>query len=301
MKKFLIRTGLFAIIGLIIGEVIVRQFHLNTDIPKIYMDSDNLIKFKPNQTGYYVNGTHKWMINKYGNYGPAPKSLDSLVTILGDSFISNVMNPPECHQANFLSHLSHKFNFYPSSRDGASFIEYMEMAKSLNRLKPVKQLLYVHHGDFVESVMEIGNEPFTVQLSLKNSKIRYAQINSSKLKEILYNLKFPYFIYRNYVVKAADGSLNNRDGIQKKIDYDKIQLLLNYVKANYKISNIVLVFSPDSDKKVIQLTQKNGFQTVELKSANYKSWQMKEDSHWSCYGHEQAANQVNAFLENNIN
>jgi hypothetical protein len=296
MTKFIIKVLLFIVFGYLLGEIVTRLYRLNIDIPNFYQDTDGLIKNKPNQTGYYVNG-NKWFINKYGQYGYEPKSLDRLITVIGDSYIENIMNPPECHQAYFLANMVGEYNFYPCARSGASFIEFMEMAKSLNHLNPIKQLLYVHHGDFIESITEITNQPLTVQLSISSNKIRFPMLTSSRFKDILYNFKFAYFLYRNYLVKSTNVSTNNRDLKQTNIDYVKIQLLLDFVKKNYFTDNIILVFSPDSDKNLIELVKENNFQTFELKSTNYKSWQLANNSHWSCNGHEEAAKQVSKYID----
>lgn len=296
MKKFSLTIIKFIVIGCLIGEIITRLFNLNTDIPKMYVGNDSLIKLFPNQSGNYLKGSHKWIVNKYGNYGYEPDSLNNLITIIGDSYIENIMNPPECHQAYFLSNMSNKFNFYPCARSGASFIEFMEMTKTCERLKPIKQLLYVHDGDFIESIMEIVNHPPTVQISLKNNKIRYPKLHLSRINEIMFNSKFYYYLYRNYFVDSNSQSKDNRNLNLTNINYAKIQLLLDYVKNNYRIDDIVLIFSPDTDLKLIELTKKNGFETFRLKSDNYKSWQLKDDSHWSCFGHEEAAKQVTKFI-----
>jgi len=100
-----------------------------------------------------------------------------------------------------------------------------------------------------------------------------------------------------YFVGKMDVSTNNRDVVQSNIDYGKIQMLLTFVKKNYQTDNVILVFSPDSDSKLIDLVKENNFQTIELKASNYKLWQFPTDSHWSCYGHEEAAKQVSKYLE----
>jgi hypothetical protein len=226
MKRFLFNIFLFLIAGYAIGEVISRVYKLNIDVPEFYQDKDGLIKYEPNQTGYYLKG-EKWIINKYGNYGYEPKSLDNLITVVGDSYIENIMNPADCHQAQLLANKVGKYNFYPCARSGASFIEFMEMTKSLQPLKPIKQLLFVHHGDFIESITEIENQPLTVQLSVVSKKIRYAKLTKNRLKDFLYNFKFAYLLYRNYFLKGTNVSTNNRDVKYQKIDYDKIQILLD--------------------------------------------------------------------------
>ena len=297
MWKFIFRLSFFFFLAYLIGEGVVRVLKVNIDVPKFYQDTDGLIKFKPNQTGNYVNGRHKWKINRYGYFGYEPNSLDSVITIIGDSFISNVLNPPECHQAQYLSDLNSNFNFFPASRDGAGFLEFMEISKSIDSLNPIKHLLYVHHGDFIESINEIRPNSNTVQVLLKEEKIKYPILQSSPIKDFLYNFKLAYFLYRNYLLKDKNIQTNNRDEKFESIDYDSIQLLLDFTKKNYDTKRIVLVFSPDSDKKVVELLMKNNFETFVLETNNYKSWQMENDSHWSCFGHKEVAKQVNKYLE----
>lgn len=281
--------------GYFVGEGIIRMFNLNIDIPEMYKDTNGLIRNKPNQSGYYVNG-NKWIITKYGEYGYAPKSLDSLITVIGDSYIQNIMNPPECHQAAFLNSMADRYNFYPSARGGAGFIEFLEMAKSLDHLKPIKQLLYVHHGDFVESIKEISRNPNTVQLSLKTEIVTFPESSQSNLKRILYKFEFAYFMYRNYFQKSINAPANNRDDKNLEIDYPKIDSLLDYITSNYDTQNIILVFSPDSDPKITEMTVKHNFESITLKAEDYKSWQLSNDSHWSCHGHKESALQVSKFL-----
>lgn len=301
MKIFLIKIVLFVSLGIILGEGIVRLFELTIDVPVAYVDSsDHLIKYRPNQTGNYIGGDHKWIINKYGNFGYEPPSLDSLITVIGDSFISNEMNPPSCHQARYLSLLDRDFNYYPMSRDGASFIEYMEMKKSLEHLHPIKNLFYVHHSDFTESIIEVANKPTSVQYSINEHRIRYAKLSSRKLKRLLYHFKLAYYLYRNYLIfKSTPPALKVKKS-KKPLNFKAIKKLLDFVKNNYSIDDIILVFNPNSDQKLIKITKNYGFKTILLKAQNYSSWKLEHDSHWSCNGHKKAAIQVTNYLKQNI-
>ncbi len=294
MKKYLLRIFVFIALGILLGEVVLRVFNLSVDVPKTYVAEDQLIKFQPNQTGTSVQRC-KWIINEYGNFGPAPASLDSLVTLIGNSYIVNTMNPPECHQAHYLTRENQDYNFYPMSRDGSSFIEFMEMAKSLEHLNPVKQMLYVHDEDFPYSIRELIYEPNSVQLSLEKKELSYVQASESKLKKMLYKFKFAYFIYRNYFVLAELNPFN-RDAaptrVSPELDFESLQRMFSYVKENYKIDNILLVFFPGSDQELMEMCKNVGFETMLLETDDYNSWLTSVNGHWSCYGHEEVARQV---------
>ena len=302
MKKYLFRIFIFVAFGIVLGELGVRVFNLTVDVPEVYIDVDHLIKFKPNQSGNSVQRC-RWIINKYGNIGPEPESLESLVSVIGNSYISNTMNPPECHQANYLAQKNHDYNFYPMSRDGASFIEFMEMAKSLEPLNPVKQMLYVHDEDFTYSVIELLDQPNAVQYSLEKKKIRYVQTFDSKLNKLLYRFKFAYFIYRNYFVLAELDLFNNNEDsppADNSLDYESIGKLFEYVKENYKLGDVLLVFFPESDPELMELAKQAGFEIMQLKTDDYDSWLTSIKGHWSCYGHEEVARQVDHYLRQSM-
>lgn len=298
MKKYLLRIFIFIAVGILLGEVGVRVFDLTVDTPVSYIDKDHLIKYNPNQRGNSVQRC-KWIINKYGNFGPEPASLDSLITVIGNSYISNTMNPPECHQAVYLSQENQDYNFYPVSRDGASFLEFMEMAKSLESLNPVKQMLYVHDEDFLYSVRELLDAPLTVQYSLEKKEIRYAHLGESKIKKLLYKFKFAYFIYRNYFVLAELNLFNQPEEVSHEntaIDYASLEKLFDFVEENYRVSNVLLVFFPESDQGLMDLAEQAGFECMSLVSDDYNSWLTSIGGHWSCYGHEEVAHQVDHYL-----
>ncbi len=301
MKSYILKILLFGLIGILLGEIIVRVFHLSVDVPKVYRDEDNLVKFVPNQTGYSADRC-KWIINKYGNFGHEPQSLDSLVTVIGNSFISATMNPPECHQANYLASLNQDFNFYPMSRDGASFLEFMEMAKSLEPLKPVKQLFYIHESDFIVSTIERNPDPTTVQLSLEKQEVRFSRPSNSSLREKLYHFKFAYYLYRSFVVPImidlhmVEGRVDESLFEVRESDYPYFQGLLDYVKDNYSLDNIVLVFFPDTDEGLIRMTEQAGFTVLPLHTDDPQSWVEHIGGHWNCNGHYEVAKQVDRYL-----
>src|SRR5690606_1741322 len=137
-------------------------------------------------------------------------------------------NPPECHQAKFLSSHFELVDFYPAARGGAGFIEFIVMANSLNHLEPIQHLIYVHHGDFTESIIELENNKSKLQWSYKKQEIRKPVFSQREyeIKRILYKSKLAYYIYRNHLVKKNSQNTNNRDNLAEVIDYSKIQGLL---------------------------------------------------------------------------
>ena len=303
MKTFLLKIICFSLFGLLLGEIVVRVFSLTTDVPKMYQADDGLIKYYPSQKGNYLNGSHKWIINKYGHFGYEPPTLDRVITVIGDSFISNIMNPPECHQAKYLAEYNPHYNFFPGSRDGASFLESMIRKKSLEKFDPVVNLLYVSTSDFEESIAELGRDPKMLQISLKENKIYYPTLQGGRLKSLLYKFRFAYYLYRNYVIPKLKAMRKKEQLVEVKEkknikpDYAKIEQLMNYIGKNYGTDKIILVFHPGSDEGIIKIVQEAGFKTLHLKVDREESWQLPNDSHWSCYGHKEVARQVTNYLK----
>ncbi|MFV9550999.1 hypothetical protein [Algibacter sp. PT7-4] len=311
MKKFFKNILVFFFIIVILGELIIRFTHTVSDLPQRTIDEFGIQKYYPNQSGYWKGGDHKWKINKFGWPGDLPNSYENVISIIGDSFIENFMNPNECHQSNLLKQKMSDYNFIEASRSGVSFIEAMEISKQLDSLKPIFQLIYVAGHDFTESVSSIKPLKDITQLDIETNRVVYGQMKSPGFKKILYNWKLLYYFYNNFsfnVFKKNKPPKKNKKTkkVKSKKDNDfkyfhEISKLLNYVKLNYDISNKILVFQPKSKPEIIKLCKDKGFKTILLNSDNDKSWSFDYDHHWTCYGHDKVSLQVSRVLTKYIN
>lgn len=302
MKKFIIQTGIFTISAILLGEIIIRVFNLTIDVPKSYRAESGLAKYYPNQSGKFQGGSHVWEVNKYGHSGQAPESMENLIILYGDSYIENFMNPVSCHQSVYLKKLLPGYNYYEVARAGATLIESFESAKEVDSLSPKLEVFYVNNKDFIESIASLTKQKEYVKVDLKKEKIVYSNYRESRSRDILYNFKLAYYIYRNIWLKEDKPAESSKEASAKKepLPLGEIQKLMEYVKKNYEVSGKVLVFFPESDKDIIALCEKAGFKTFLLTTDNLKSWQLEYDSHWSCHGHEEVAKQVSRFITESI-
>ncbi|MEQ8217985.1 MAG: hypothetical protein RH981_07110 [Arenibacter sp.] len=305
MKRFIKNIIVFIIFGLLIGEFIARWFALSSDIPNRTIDRYGIQKYIPNQHGTWKGGTHTWHINEKGWPGYLPKSNDNLITIIGDSFIENFMNPEECHQSVYLGKILPKYNYFEASRSGISFIEAMEISKQLDTLGPRFQVIHLHDSDLEESIMQLKKHNDITQLDVNKQKIIFGKMNSPGLKKILYNWKFMYYLYRRFPIwinkpnKTQNSKItlkNNKEGFNFKY-YKK---LLEYIVANYNIDDKILVFRPESTSELVKFAKDFGFKTIQLKTDINDHWSFEHDSHWTCYGHEKVAEQVAEYLKSLI-
>jgi hypothetical protein len=304
MKNFIKNIILFLLIALVVGEVMVRITHAVSDIPQRTIDDYGIQKYFPNQQGYWKGGEHKWIINKFGWPGELPKSYNNLIMVIGDSFIENFMNPNECHQSVYLKANMQDYNFMEAGRSGVSLIEAMEISKQIDSLNPIQTLIYVNDGDFYESISQVKTMRDITQLNINTNTIQYGEMKAPIFKKALYNWKLLYYFYNRFPIanfELKEDNTKEKNKITKKnvLEYQiEMSQLINFIKLNYTINNKTLVFHPNSNNSIIEICRNAGFNVILLDSSNDDIWTFDYDSHWSCYGHKRAAQQISAKLLN---
>ena len=300
MGKFLFKFVIFLLVGFVLGEVVVRVWHLTSEVPKRYLDASNIQRYNPKQQGYWKGGKHGWATNELGWTGTLPENYENLVTVIGDSFIENFMNPADCHQDLLLKARVPEMNFVEAARSGVSFIEAMEIANSMDSLKPQLHLIYVNPTDFTESVREITVHSDITQVDLTNKKVVAGIMKSARLKSMLYNVKFAYYLFQRFPlneIKFNVAAHAPAKTIQQPDHSSHIKSLMQFVKEKYNVQNKIIVFHPNLPETLKQEVQDAGFKTISLDSENQADWTFVYDHHWTCYGHSQAADQVSLHLQ----
>lgn len=303
MRKFFKNIILLLLIAIVIGEAVVRLTHAVADIPQRTIDRHGIQKYFPNQEGYWKGGEHKWIINKLGWPGELPQSYNNLIMVIGDSFIENFMNPNACHQSVLLKEKMKDYNFMEAGRSGVSLIEAMEISKQTDSLNPIHFLIYVNDEDFLESISQIKLMEDITQLNIETNTIEYGEMKAPGLKKVLYTWKLMYYLYNRFPLDVffktenIDGNINNPEvaieSNKNVLEFKtEITQLLDYIKRNYVVSNKTLVFHPNSNKTIIQICEKIGFNTIPLDSSNDETWTFDYDGHWTCYGHKKVSEQV---------
>jgi len=301
MKQFLITLSIFIFSLCIICEIVIRILRLVPDVPERYINEYGIQRYKPNQSGYYTKAKTKWEVNNYGWLGTHDVKKDSTISIIGDSYIENIMNPIDCNQGRILKEYLPDYGFFEAGRSGVSFIEAMEISKVLNiEIIPKLQLIYLSTNDFYESISEIKRHTDMLQISLSKNNILRAHLKSPGLKKVLYNIKFLYYLYLKYPVFVDNhnkGEIKNSDTEIIKYDDFMINELLKYCSDNYELKKIIFVFHPRTDVRIIETVKIYGIKTIVLNDANDESWILgNHDGHWSCYGHHQVGQQVGMYL-----
>lgn len=301
MKRFVLTLSAFGIVLIIVGEILVRSFKLVPDIPERLIDNNGIQKYKPNQSGFYTKADVKWNVNQDGWLGLNEKKPGGTITIIGDSYIENMMNPLECNQGYILKSKFPNFSFFEAGRSGVTFIEAMEIGRILAaEIDPKIQLIYLNQNDFYESISEIQRFPDRTQFSLEEKKLLPGQLHFVALKKVLYNLKFAYYLYLKFPIfvgKQNKEDIANLEAKSNSFEETQFIKLLDFVFENYKTNNLIFVFHPNTDLRFVELFEGYGLDYLLLENKNDKSWIFGDhDGHWSCYGHRQIGKQVEKIL-----
>ncbi|NRF38339.1 hypothetical protein [Pedobacter foliorum] len=306
MKKFLIKLLVFTFMIGVSAELVIRLQKLVPDIPRLYVDDMGIQRYIPGQTGYYTKAKTKWEVNKYGWLGTSDTSKDTTISIIGDSFIENIMNPASCNQGNILKSLFKDYSFFEAGRPGVTFIEAMQISKLLDStIKPKLHLIYVNNADFPES--SSLNQRYTdrIQIDLNTNTILNGNLKSPGVKNILYNIKLMYYLYLQFALvvdkKNKEDHKNAKENsvvIKPEFDATDVNKLLAYCVKNYDMEKVILVFHPGIEQAIVELTNKYHIKNIILeKGKDQKSWILNvDDGHWSCYGHNQVAKQIGTKL-----
>jgi len=303
MIKFISQLTLFAIITFGTGELIVRSLKLTSDIPQRLVEPETGLQlYKPGQSGYFRNAKEKWHVNDYGMLGVADTSKKPLFSIIGDSYIENIMNPISCNQGFLLQSHFENYSFFEAGRSGVNFIEALEISNYLETIiSPTYHLIYLGDGDFKESIISQGRYTDRVQVDLDQKLILKAKMKSPLAKRILYSSKLLYYLYLRFplfIDKQNKGETIN-ENIAKKPNFDisEISKLFNFCSSRYNLNKIILVFHPNTNDKIIEQATLSGFKNILLREHNNGWGLSKYDGHWSCYGHKEATKQVIPLIE----
>ncbi len=309
MKSFFKSLAVFFLFLFVFTEIAARIFHISTDAPKTYKNDNGNVNYYPNQEGYWDGGAHKWYINALGHPGKnLPESFDNLALLIGDSYIQNFMNPDSCHQSVFLKQLKPELNYVEVAMDGLNLLGYFEYSKPMDSLNPKLKIIYVNNDDFKNTILDrdiVHSNRYRVNIN--NSKIVYPEYRGSKLKDLLYNFKFSYYLYRKNL--GLFSNLNTKDDLESKddkykrgnefseLDYVNASKLLDFIIKNYRTDNVLFVFHPNSDSGLIQLTEEKGFNVMEIYKDPNENWKTENDGHWNWFAHKKIATQIVVKLE----
>ncbi|WP_340063240.1 hypothetical protein [Ascidiimonas aurantiaca] len=120
----------------------------------------------------------------------------------------------------------------------------------------------------------------------------FLQLLACPIERAIY-LLLQFYKQRSFACKKATNRLRPilRD-LFKRLAVADLGAKYATVTENYEMQNKILVFRPDSQVRIIDLSKKAGFQTVVLEKKEGSTSSFEHNSYWTCHGYRQTTAQV---------
>lgn len=303
MIKLITRVITFFVFTALIFEIYIRIFHLYDDVPKVHLDSNKLLVYKPNQNGSYNFGNRKevdskYLINSAGFNSAVEYDFSTntpKIALIGDSYIEGFHQDVNNSIGRMLDRLS-DYQCFEYGLSSWTLNDYLNLISSDST--QFNQFEYIF----------INLNPSDLQYSLHDylnsdeSKLKVDKQNSFVYKYIYSNIKLissanQMGIFNNLGEKIKRFSRNNQlESNNNDLQLDNFHEILNYFIVN--IENKKLVFLINSNLKYQESFLKlikGGFNFIDLsKSFNESEYLLyfRFDQHWNNKGRQLVAKEI---------
>ena len=191
LKKFFFLTVPALLVMLVILELVFRFAIPASNPPHAYYDPDEQIfRYDLNASpsgrytfGYLAQGQGRWRINNMGwnseiDYFTGARN-KPLVAIIGDSMVAALqVDVQESMASRLRQQVGDEFDVYSFGTPGAPFIQYLHMARYVNKTFDPDILVFtVHNNDFEQTLCDRWSPVGMVCLEDGGSQIREAEIS----------------------------------------------------------------------------------------------------------------------------
>ena len=303
MIKLIIRVTAFFVFTLLIFEIYIRIFHLYDDVPKVRLDSNKLLVYKPNQNGSYNFGNRKEVVSKYlinsAGFNSAVEYDFSTntpkIALIGDSYIEGFHQDVNNSIGRMINRLS-DYQCFEYGLSSWTLNDYLNLISSDSTL--FNQFEYIF----------INLNPSDLQFSLYNywnsevSKLKVDKQNSFIYKYIYSNVKLlssanQMGIFNNLGKKIKILSTNNQlesnnNDLQLKNFYE----ILNYFGIPINNKKLIFIFNSNLKYQESFLNHiKQGYNFIDLSISFNQSADLpyfRFDHHWNNKGRMLVAKEI---------
>ncbi|MBU3822305.1 hypothetical protein KO566_09550 [Flavobacteriaceae bacterium XHP0103] len=314
MKKLFLKTSLYAFLILISLELLVRVFHLYTEVPVRYIDSKGVEKSLPNQTGFAVTGNRRQNFseyhinnsgfNSYREFSPTKDHVE--IAIIGDSFIEGM------HQ-NYYNSIGKKLE---NKLNNVEVYEYgyagYNLANQLYLISAYKEkfdlidhvVIYLKYENDLQNGIYKPNYDRIALLKSPLFKIRdeFKLLSYASNNGILDPIKNVVIKIMNSNKKAKDEESTENN--HQNEDLVALENFKNLVKAygfdKQKIS--FLLNSKTTSPTFLNYCKSNGYKIIDFAEAFEKAKKpttLIYDMHWNNYGRELIATVIADYFKKN--
>jgi hypothetical protein len=211
--------------------------------------------------GRFAQQRGRWRINNYGwnseiDYVSYQQRDKPLIAIIGDSYIEAFQINVEDNIAAVLRRLvKNDYDVYSFGVSGEPLSQYLQMSRYVNRhFKPEVIVFNITHNDFNESIRNVVNKPYSLQLSYKNGEFLEVPPNPYKPNikhRILRKSAFVRYLWLNlYMAHTIRMLVKKRstDNFNANIDVKKVMVNREIIKnATFFLIKKIREENPDKE------------------------------------------------------
>ncbi|MEP1488265.1 MAG: hypothetical protein ABJK28_07535 [Algibacter sp.] len=311
MKKLFIKAIMYFFLILLCLEVLVRVFHLYSELPIEEVASDGIVKWIPNQKGISVYGNRKQQVaeyninnsgyNSYREFKPTKNNFE--LAFLGDSYIEgfhqNYYNSIGKKIEDKLSNI-HVYEFGHSANDFADQMYLLHQNKDLFELIDHVIIRIKYEKDFIRGDYEFYEKKPLFPL-FRHSKLVVYLLNIGATKS-LKKLYRGVMDLKNVVSKKELKPSTNKGSSKKDVHHLYLENFKKIItKYGFDKSKITLLL--DSKKtdllfvNYLNQTQINYIDySITFDRENSKPQTLIYDAHWNDYGRELISDDIAKYI-----
>jgi hypothetical protein len=315
MKKLFLKSILYAFLIIVCLELIVRMFHLYTEVPVRIIDNQGVEKSLPNQTGFAVTGNRRQNFSKYHINGSGfnsyrefkPSKQKIEIAIIGDSFIEG-MHQDYTHSTG--KKLEEKLNNVEVYEYGYSGYDLSNQLYLINAYKEDFDLIdhiiiyFKYENDLVSGSYTPNNDRIALLKSpLFRIRDEFKLLNYASNNGIIDPIKN---LVINLTRKRKISELQ-KDKKEDQLNKDLIylenfkNLVATYGFNKKKIS--FLLNSKTASELFLDYCKQNGYQIIDFADAfenSKKSPTLIFDMHWNNHGRELIAGVIANYFKEKV-
>ena len=310
MIKLIIRVITFFVFTLFIFEIYIRIFYLYDDVPKVHLDSNKLLVYKPNQNGSYNFGNRKevdskYLINSAGFNSVVEYDFSTntpKIALIGDSYIEGFHQDVNNSIGRMLNRLS-DYQCFEYGLSSWTLNDYLNLISSDST--QFNQFEYIF----------INLNPSDLQFSLYNywnsevSKLKVDKQNSFIYKYIYSKVKLlssanQMGIFNNLRKKIKIFSANNQleSNNNNNLQFTIFHEILNYYNIPIKNEKLIFLFNSNLKYQESFLNHiKQGYNFIDLSISFNQSADLpyfRFDRHWNNKGRMLVAKEILNKIKN---
>jgi hypothetical protein len=310
MKKLFFKSTLYVILIIITLEVLVRIFHLYTEVPVRYIDKFEVEKSLPNQVGYAVTGNRRqnqseYRINSFGfnsyrEFNPTKEKIE--IALIGDSFIEGFhQDYTNSIGKKIETKLNNGIEVYEYGYSGYDLANQLYLVDTYNK--------HFEHIDYIIFYLKYEND-------LKNSTYVPNHSRIALLKSPLFRIRdsFKLLSYassigvidpiKNMVINLINDdkefkSKSEEDLLNEDLEnFNNLKILLDTFNFD-KNKMAFLVNSSTTSESLLKYCIDNEYKIIDFSDAFKNSTlppTLIYDMHWNDHGRDLIANEISDYI-----